>query len=72
MSSDHDKKYDVIKSTPLIPLQNIVMNAWCLVCSITGTFLMDRVGRKTLCLVAITGMSCFMLILGGLTKGTVP
>ncbi|KAH7156628.1 hexose transporter [Dactylonectria macrodidyma] len=47
---------------------NVVMNSWCLVCAAIGTLLMDRVGRKTLCLCACTGMTVMMFILGGLTK----
>ncbi|VUC31178.1 unnamed protein product [Clonostachys rosea] len=47
---------------------NVVMNSWCLVCAGIGTLLMDRAGRKTLCLFACCGMTVMMFILGGLTK----
>ncbi|KAH7235419.1 MFS sugar transporter-like protein [Fusarium tricinctum] len=47
---------------------NVVLNAWCLICALTGTFFMDRVGRKTLCLCACSGMIVFMFVIGGLTK----
>lgn len=49
-------------------MQNVVMNSWCLACALIGTFLMDRTGRKTLCLSACVGMTIMMFILGGLTK----
>lgn len=48
------------------------MNAWCLVCAMIGTFLMDKAGRKTLCLCACVGMTVLMFILGGLTKSMLP
>ncbi|KAJ8107827.1 hypothetical protein OPT61_g8593 [Boeremia exigua] len=47
---------------------NVVMNSWCLICAVVGTFLMDKVGRKTLALYACIGMTAMMFALGGLTK----
>ena len=49
--------------------QNIVLNAWCLVCAMTGTFLTDHAGRKALCLFACVSMTIMLFIVGGLTKG---
>ncbi|KAF4425053.1 hypothetical protein F53441_14201 [Fusarium austroafricanum] len=47
---------------------NIVLQSWCLVCAMVGTFLMDRAGRKTLCLFACAGMTVLMFVIGALTK----
>ncbi|KAF5602894.1 hexose transporter [Fusarium subglutinans] len=47
---------------------NIVLQSWCLVCAMIGTFLMDRAGRKTLCLSACVGMTILMFVIGALTK----
>lgn len=47
---------------------NIILNCWCLVMSILGTFLVDRVGRKGMALVATGLMIPFLFLLGALTK----
>ncbi|RBR19792.1 hypothetical protein FVER53590_13822 [Fusarium verticillioides] len=47
---------------------NIVLQSWCLGCAMIGTFLMDRAGRKTLCLSACVGMTILMFVIGALTK----
>ncbi|CVL08657.1 related to hexose transporter protein [Fusarium proliferatum] len=47
---------------------NIVLQSWCLICAMIGTFLMDRAGRKTLCLSACVGMTILMFVIGALTK----
>ncbi|KAF9777041.1 hypothetical protein IL306_004691 [Fusarium sp. DS 682] len=47
---------------------NIVLQSWCLVCAMIGTFLMDKAGRKTLCLFACVGMTILMFVIGALTK----
>ncbi|KAJ9415787.1 tannase and feruloyl esterase-domain-containing protein [Fusarium oxysporum] len=47
---------------------NIVLQSWCLACAMLGTFLMDRAGRKTLCLSACVGMAILMFVIGALTK----
>ncbi|KAJ4035219.1 hypothetical protein NW763_014067 [Fusarium oxysporum] len=47
---------------------NIVLQSWCLACAMLGTFLMDRAGRKTLCLSACVGMTILMFVIGALTK----
>jgi hypothetical protein len=48
---------------------NIILNAWSFVCAIIGTMLMDKLGRKTLCLFACTSMTVFLFVIGALTKG---
>ncbi|KAF4337910.1 hexose transporter [Fusarium beomiforme] len=51
---------------------NIVLQSWCLVCAMIGTFLMDKAGRKTLCLFACVGMTILMFVIGALTKSEMP
>ncbi|TVY80843.1 Lactose permease [Lachnellula suecica] len=48
---------------------NIILNAWSFVCAIIGTLLMDKLGRKTLCLFACSSMTVFLFVIGALTKG---
>ncbi|KFA73043.1 hypothetical protein S40288_03279 [Stachybotrys chartarum IBT 40288] len=47
---------------------NIVLNAWSLVCALTGTSLMDKAGRKTLCLIACCMMTVGLFLVGALTR----
>lgn len=49
--------------------QNVILNAWCFVCALTGTLLMDRIGRKTMCLLSCMAMATTLFIVGALTKG---
>lgn len=49
--------------------QTIILNAWCLVVSILGTYLLDRFGRKTIALTSNAGMVVMLFIIGALTAG---
>ncbi|VUC20757.1 unnamed protein product [Clonostachys rosea] len=46
----------------------IVLNSWCLVCAMTGTYFMDKAGRKVLTLLACTMMTITLFLVGALTK----
>jgi MFS family permease len=48
--------------------KNIILNAWCLVCSIFGTYLADRMGRKSLGILSQTLLTIFLFLVGALTK----
>lgn len=47
---------------------NIILNSFCLVVSIVGTFLADRLGRKLLAQISTVGCMVFLFIIGALTK----
>ncbi|ETS81463.1 hypothetical protein PFICI_06465 [Pestalotiopsis fici W106-1] len=47
---------------------NIGLNAWCLVISLIGTWLVGKAGRKTMALFSIAGMIIFIFLIGALTK----
>ena len=47
---------------------NIILNSFCLVVSIAGTFLADRLGRKMLAIISTAGCMVFLFIIGALTK----
>ncbi|KIW13324.1 hypothetical protein PV08_08512 [Exophiala spinifera] len=47
---------------------NIILNAWCLVCALVGTFTLDVVGRKPLAIVSSVAMTVFIFLVGALTK----
>ncbi|KAF8853833.1 MFS sugar transporter-like protein [Acephala macrosclerotiorum] len=46
---------------------NIILNAWCLVICLFGTYLLERVGRKPLAAISTGLLTVFVLIIGGLT-----
>ncbi|KAF4633408.1 hypothetical protein G7Y89_g4710 [Cudoniella acicularis] len=48
---------------------NIILNAWCLVIAIIGTYFMDRWGRKALALLSTGLLIIFIFMIGGLTAG---
>jgi hypothetical protein len=48
--------------------QNVVLNAWCLVCCLGGTQLAVRWGRKSTALTAQFILTLFLMTIGGLTK----
>jgi MFS family permease len=48
--------------------KNIILNAWCLLVALTGTFLLDRIGRKPLAIISCIAMTIFIFLVGGLTK----
>ncbi|KAJ9614905.1 hypothetical protein H2204_014304 [Knufia peltigerae] len=47
---------------------NIILNAWCLVVSLVGTLMADRLGRKTLAALSQGSLTVFIFIVGALTK----
>ncbi|KAF8956841.1 MFS sugar transporter-like protein [Flammula alnicola] len=47
---------------------NIILNAWCLVCSLIGTVLADRMGRKSLGILSQSLLTVFLFLVGALTK----
>ncbi|KAK7885151.1 hypothetical protein LTR67_010642 [Exophiala xenobiotica] len=47
---------------------NIILNAWCLVVSIIGTIMSDKLGRKTLAAISTGLLTVFIFIVGALTK----
>ncbi|KAK4934402.1 hypothetical protein LTR10_024326 [Elasticomyces elasticus] len=57
----------VIDSTTQLEI-NIILNAWCLVSSIIGTMMSDKLGRKTLAAISTGLLTVFIFIVGGLTK----
>ena len=47
---------------------NVVLNAWCLVCSLFGTLLVSSWGRRPTALVGQSLLTACLFIIGGLTK----
>ncbi|OCL11101.1 MFS sugar transporter-like protein [Glonium stellatum] len=47
---------------------NIIINAWCLVCSLVGTWSVDGWGRKPTAAVSMGALTIFLFIVGALTK----
>ena len=47
-------------------LQNVLMSAWCVACTIVALVAVDRLGRKPLLLLGTMGMTLGMAILGAL------
>ncbi|KAJ5633133.1 hypothetical protein N7490_009472 [Penicillium lividum] len=47
---------------------NVVLNVWCLVIAVIGTFLSDRIGRKPLAIISTTLLTIFLFCVGALTK----
>ncbi|KJA21202.1 hypothetical protein HYPSUDRAFT_751468 [Hypholoma sublateritium FD-334 SS-4] len=47
---------------------NIILNAWCLVCSIVGTYLADHMGCKSLGILSQSLLTIFLFLVGALTK----
>ncbi|KAJ9131802.1 Hexose transporter [Pleurostoma richardsiae] len=47
---------------------NIILNAWCLVIAMIGTFMLDNVGRRPLAIWSSVAMTAFLFLVGGLTK----
>ncbi|KAH0831740.1 hypothetical protein AYO21_06264 [Fonsecaea monophora] len=47
---------------------NIILNAWCLVVSLVGTAMADRLGRKALAAISTALLTIFIFLVGGLTK----
>jgi MFS family permease len=47
---------------------NIILNSFCLVVSLVGTLLANRLGRKNLALLSTAGCTLFLFCIGALTK----
>ncbi|KAF2239990.1 MFS sugar transporter-like protein [Viridothelium virens] len=47
---------------------NVILNAWCLVCSVAGTWSTDRWGRKPTAVVCTAALTVFLFTVGALTK----
>ncbi|KAJ5525878.1 hypothetical protein N7494_012528 [Penicillium frequentans] len=47
---------------------NIILTAWCLVIACLGTWLVNILGRKTMCLISVAGMIVFLYLVGAFTK----
>ncbi|PPQ81957.1 hypothetical protein CVT25_014686 [Psilocybe cyanescens] len=47
---------------------NIILNAWCLVCSLVGTWLAEHMGRKSLGILSQSLLTVFLFLVGALTK----
>lgn len=47
-------------------LQNVIMSAWYIVCTVAALLVVDRIGRRPLLLVGTAGMALGMMLLGGL------
>ncbi len=51
---------------------NIVLNIWCLLCALLGTYYADTLGRKPLALLSTTFLTIFLLITGLLSGFSAP
>ena len=47
---------------------NIILNSFCLIVSLVGTLLANKLGRKVLAIVSTTGCMIFLFCIGALTK----
>jgi len=47
---------------------NIILNAFSLVCSLIGTYYVDRIGRKPTAVISIGSLTIFLFLVGALTK----
>lgn len=48
--------------------QNMVLSAWSLICALIGCSLMEKAGRKTMCLIACILTTIFLFLVGALTS----
>ncbi|PMD34961.1 hexose transporter [Hyaloscypha variabilis F] len=46
---------------------NVILNAWCLVSAVAGTYFADSIGRKRLAIGSSLGLAVFIFIVGALT-----
>ena len=53
-------------------LQNVILNAFCLVSAVAGTYFADRIGRKRLAIASSIGLTVFIFMVGALTAGKEP
>jgi hypothetical protein len=49
---------------------NIILNAWCLVVSLIGTYFVETWGRKPSAAVSTGALTIFLFMIGALTKST--
>lgn len=49
--------------------QNIILNAFCLVCSLFGTWAVEAWGRKPMGVLSTGLLTIFIFMIGALTKG---
>lgn len=54
--------------TPRRPVQNVVLNVWCLACCLVGTHLAARWGRKPTAILSQCLLIACLFIIGGLSK----
>ncbi|KAI8692507.1 hypothetical protein LRP88_07432 [Fusarium phalaenopsidis] len=47
---------------------NVILNAWCLVCSLAGTYYVNSVGRRLDALVSTVLLTIFLFLVGAFTK----
>ncbi|KAI2469087.1 putative hexose carrier protein [Annulohypoxylon bovei var. microspora] len=47
---------------------NVVLNVFCLLCSLAGSYLSSEVGRKPTAIISQTLLIIFLFVIGGLTK----
>jgi len=47
---------------------NIILNAWCLVCALSGTYSADKWGRKPTTVLSTALLTIFIFMIGALTK----
>ncbi|KAF8585039.1 sugar transporter [Ramaria rubella] len=47
---------------------NIILNAWCLICSLVGTYSADQWGRKPTTVLSTALLTVFIFMIGALTK----
>lgn len=52
----------------LILDHNIFLNVWCLCCALTGTFYIDKIGRKLTGLISTASLTTCLFAVGALTK----
>ncbi|KAJ7231682.1 sugar transporter [Mycena haematopus] len=55
-------------SSRVTTLQNVILNAFCLLCALAGTYYIDRLGRKRTAMISITSLTIFLFMVGALTK----
>jgi sugar porter (SP) family MFS transporter len=47
---------------------NIILNAWCLCCSLAGTYFCEAIGRRLTGIISTSFLTIFLFMVGGLTK----
>ncbi|KAJ7818496.1 MFS sugar transporter-like protein [Mycena olivaceomarginata] len=57
-----------IKDTTTQLQINVILNAFCLVCALVGTYYVDRIGRKPTAVISISALTIFLFLVGALTK----